>query len=98
MTTTVACWRRGFFVCTLTAAAWAFAAGPDDDEGDAEPTPPAIVPAPAAPRSAQGAPTAPAAPVAPGQPQAPAPARMNGNEVLLNFQAADIQAVVKAVS
>jgi general secretion pathway protein D len=98
MTTTVACWPRGLLILALTAAAWVYAADPNDDEGDAEPTPPAFAPQPTAPAGARApAPTPPAPPSAPA-PAGPQPMKVNSNEVLLNFQAADIQAVVKAVS
>jgi general secretion pathway protein D len=62
----------------------------------ATPLPAAPLPAPAAPVTVTAPPVAVTPPPAPpGQPPAPA---LKPGEVLLNFQAADIQAVVKAVS
>lgn len=76
----------------IVALALPTLAAPQNREGPEPTTPPA-----AAPRAP--APAAPPAATAQPSPQTPPPvARVNRNEVLLNFQAADIQAVVKAVS
>jgi general secretion pathway protein D len=68
-------------------------------EGLAQPAPPVTAPAPpaAAPAPPVTAPVQPAAPAAVKPPAAPAVPSRSG-EVLLNFQAADLQAVVKAIS
>jgi general secretion pathway protein D len=85
--------HRSHLVCLAVAALLALPAR----EGLAQPAPPVTAPAPA---TAQPAPpvTAPQ-PVAPQPAPSPGPAvsRRSG-EVVLNFQAADLQAVVKAIS
>lgn len=88
--TAQAAWRRGLLIVALafmTSGQAAYAQNAQDAEPAQAPPP-----APGAP------PAAPSPPVArPAQTPAPI-TRVNRNEVLLNFQAADIQAVVKAVS
>lgn len=106
-------WRYGLIALALAAVTSLYAADPDDDEGDAEPTPPPVNdravppsgqrPTVPAPRNAQAPiPPGPPAGAAPAPPASTSPAppvtKVSSNEVLLNFQAADIQAVVKAVS
>jgi len=85
-----AMWRVGAFslAFSLTSVANVFA----QQQNAAPPSPPATLPAaPPAPPAAQSA-------AKPNGQTPPTVAQVNRNEVLLNFQAADIQAVVKAVS
>jgi general secretion pathway protein D len=93
-TLTQAPWWPGFVLLALALAP--FAAAQDGENRPAQATPPAAAPRTAPPVAL---PVAPPAATAPSKTQTPPPvARVNSNEVLLNFQAADIQAVVKAVS
>jgi len=95
MITTVQVWRRGLFVVTLALLMSTRLAYAQEDR-DAEPAPP---PAPAAPPPAPSPPPAARPPATPpGQATTAPVTRVGSNEVLLNFQAADIQAVVKAMS
>lgn len=106
MTSKHAGWRHGLLALLLIAAAGGNAADQNQDGGDPdeeagrsipfEPTPDQTGPAPQpAPGGFAQAPASPS----PGGPAAtPQSPKVNGNEVLLNFQAADIQAVVKAIS
>lgn len=71
--------------------------GTDQNEQPEETTAAPIAPAPVAP-PAQPMPPAPARPPAPGDAARANITPMKSGEVLLNFQAADVQAVVKAVS
>ena len=82
----------------LTSLATAVAQ--DNENRENQPALEPQVPAPVAPPILPVAPSLPPrTTAAPTATQAPAPVtRVNSNEVLLNFQAADIQAVVKAVS
>jgi general secretion pathway protein D len=87
---THALWWPGFLILSFALAP--LGAAQDQQGRPEQATPPAAAP---------GAPVPAAPPTAAPQPapQTPPPvARVNRNEVLLNFQAADIQAVVKAVS
>lgn len=95
ITTKHAGWRFALLATALTVAAIAYAADQNEDEDGADP---GTTVAPTAPSGAPpSAPRPPVAPVAPAAPAADVP-HVNGNQILLNFQGADIQAVVKAIS
>jgi general secretion pathway protein D len=91
-----AMWRTGAFLLALALTSITAAVA----QQNANPSrPPAPQRPPTAPAAPPNVPPAPSAPPARSSAQTPAPVtRVNSNEVLLNFQAADIQAVVKAVS
>ncbi|MFL6648471.1 MAG: type II secretion system secretin GspD [Sulfurifustaceae bacterium] len=103
-TTKYAGWRRALLATALAVTAISHAADPNEEDEGADQS--AANSAPTAPTAPSGArPSAPRPPVAPGAPAAPgadagaaAAPRVNNNQILLNFQGADIQAVVKAIS
>jgi general secretion pathway protein D len=89
-------WRTGAFLTALALTSLTAAVAQQDANPNRPLAPQKSPTAPVPPPTVPPAPSAPAA--RPGA-QTPAPVtRVNSNEVLLNFQAADIQAVVKAVS
>jgi len=91
-----AMWRTGAFLMALVLTSLATAVAQQNANPNRPPAPRNPPTAPIPPPTVQPAPSAPAAR---SGAQTPAPVtRVNSNEVLLNFQAADIQAVVKAVS
>lgn len=102
-------WRSGIFALAFVAVTSIPAAAQDREPESNSPAPPNAAPRvngarpPNGQQPSGGAPVPPAA-VQPAPPSAtppstpPVAAKVTDNQVLLNFQAADIQAVVKAVS